>query len=238
MSKKTEIAKQETTALATNGRGRGFEEPTQREDLIIPRAKLFQGLPVEYDQYPDAKPGQILNSLTKEVLPQEFIPVFKFTNWIRFNPRNKEDRGFDPAYAPGAMIWNSNDPHDPRVVEQGKFGPNGEPPLATKFLNFFSVFPGCAMPVVVSFSKTSFKAGRQLMTIAQLTGGDMFSRKYKLGVKKESGDQGSYYVLTVDPAGMVEGEMFKQAERFYDEFSAKPIKVHEEQAADTEEVPY
>jgi hypothetical protein len=135
------------------------------------------------------------------------------------------------------MIWNTNNPHDPRVEEYGKFGPNGEPPLATKFLNFFSLFPGSKMPIVVSFSKTSFKAGRQLMTIAQLTGGDMFSRKYKLGVKKEAGDQGSYYVFTVDPAGVVEGDLFKQAERLYEDFATKPIKV-DDQAAPTEEVPF
>lgn len=234
-----QIARKEKTEIArTQSRGRGFEEPTAREDLIIPRAKLFQGLPVEYDQYPDAKPGQILNSLTKEVLPNEFIPIFKFTNWIRFNPRSKDERGFDPNFQLGAMIWNTNDPHDPRVQELSTFGPNGEPPIAIKFLNFFSLFPGHAMPVVVSFSKTSFKAGRQLMTIAQLNGGDMFSRKYKLGVKKESVEQGSYYVLTIDPAGIVEGDLFKQAEQWFEDFAMKPIKVHDETATEEEPVPF
>ncbi|OQA55922.1 MAG: hypothetical protein BWY42_01257 [Candidatus Omnitrophica bacterium ADurb.Bin277] len=239
MEKKTEIAVKEETALAqSTGRGRGFEEPTAKEDLIIPRAKLFQGLPSEYDKYPDAKPGQILNSITKELLPSEFIPIFKFTNWVRFNPRNKEDRGFDPNAAPGAVIWRTNDPHDPRVEAEGKFGPNGEPPLATKFLNFFSVFPGCPMPVVVSFSKTSFKAGKQLLSIAQFSGGDMFGKKYALGSKKESGDSGSYYVLTVTPSGIVDGDLFKQAERLFDEFATKPIKVDEEHVADEEPAPF
>ena len=227
-----------TSLSKSNGCGRGFEEPIAREDLVIPRAKLFQGLPTEYEKFPDAKPGQILNSLTKETLPAEFVPVFKFTNWVRYNARKQGEPGFDPNYAPGAMIWRSTDPHDPKVRAESEFGPNGEPPLATKFLNFFSVFPGSSMPVVVSFSKTSLKAGRQLITLAQLTGGDMFSRKYRLGVKKESNDQGSYYVLTVDPAGIVDTELYKQAEALFENFATKPIKVDEEQPEATEEAPF
>jgi len=240
MSKTKDIAvKQETAVAVSQGRGRGFEEPTAKEDLLIPRAKLFQGLPTDYDQFPDAKPGQILNSLTKEQLPSEFVPIFKFTNWTRFNARRKEDAGYDPAFELGAKIWSTNDPHDPRVKEQGVFGPNGEPPLAPKFLNFFSIFPGVPMPVVVSFSKTSFKAGKQLLSIAQFSGGDMFGKTYKLSSKKESSEQYSYYVLNVDQAGMTTGELFKQAEMLYDEFSTKPIKVDEDQSVATEEaVPF
>ena len=93
--------------------------------------------------------------------------------------------------------------------------------------------------MLVSISKTSFKAGKQLLSIAQFSGGDMFGKTYKLTSKKEASEQYSYYVLAVDPAGMTSPELFKQAEMLYDEFSTKPIKVDEDQSVATEEaVPF
>ncbi|WP_348260365.1 hypothetical protein, partial [Salmonella enterica] len=70
-------------------RQRGFESGITQEDLIIPRAKLIQALSPEITEGLGVRPGDIINSLTKEVLPDEFIPVFMFKNFIRFNPRSK-----------------------------------------------------------------------------------------------------------------------------------------------------
>jgi hypothetical protein len=122
--------------------GRGFEEPTLREDLLIPRAELIQPQsPAALEEPAKYHLGMIINSITREVLPEEFVPVFKFTRWIRFNPRNQTDPNFDPAYGIGEELWRSDDPEDLRVIEQSNFGPNGEKPLAIKSLNFFSFFP-------------------------------------------------------------------------------------------------
>lgn len=210
-------------------KGRGFEEPTDKEDLIIPRAKLLQGLSPELQDNQDLKQGMIINSLTQEVLSGNFIPIFKFTNWIRFNPRSSDDPNYNPDYEPGAIIWRSTDPLDPRVQKEGMFGEDGTPPLATKFLNFFSIFEGSAIPVIVSFSKTSFKAGRHLLSLAQFSGGDMFSRKYKLRSELIKGDRGSYYVLKIAVAGAPTEDEYKAAEQLYTDFSSrKDIKVHEE----------
>jgi hypothetical protein len=218
---------------ATGAPRRGFEEPTQQEDLVIPRAKLLQGLSpevVEKAKAPDGtvlESGMIINSLTKEILPSVFIPVFKFTNWIRFNPRNKKEEGFDPAYEPGAIIWRSVDPMDPRVQEEAKFGPNGEKPLATKFLNFFSLFPGVGMPIIVSFSKTSFNAGRRLLTMGQFSGKDMFAKKYELAAKQEAGDAGVYFVLTVEAREDASEEEYGTAAQLWEQFHARAIQVHD-----------
>ncbi len=117
---------------------RGFEGGVDQEDLIIPRAKLIQALSPELAEGVEGiKIGSIINSLTKEILAQDFIPIFTFKNFIRFNPRSKDDPNFDSDYEPGAVIWKSVDPMDPRVKEQTKFGPNGEKPVAITFINFF-----------------------------------------------------------------------------------------------------
>lgn len=209
---------------------RGFEGGVDQEDLIIPRAKLIQALSPELAEGVDGiKIGSIINSLTKEVLAQDFIPIFTFKNFIRFNPRSKDDPNFDSDYEPGAVIWKSVDPMDPRVKEQTKFGANGEKPIAVTFINFFSYFPGVSMPIIVSFSKTSYKAGKNLLSLAKFCGGDMFSRKYKLVSQMETNDVATYAVLKVKPVGAVTPEEFQLCEKFWNEFSAKieAIQVHE-----------
>ena len=236
-----DLQKNQSGALAPVDVRKGFEEPSQQEDFIIPRAKLLQALspevladPVKY------KPGMIINSLTLDILPDTFIPIFKFTNWIRFNPRNTQDKNYDPAYGLGDIIWRSKDPLDPKVIEEAKFGDDGSNPLATKFLNFFSYFPGVDMPVIVSFSKTSFKAGKRLLSLAQFASKDgnpidMFGRKYKLSVKQETNDaKQAYFVFTVDPAEFTEGDDYAITSALWEKFHAKAIQVHEESPEDTE----
>jgi hypothetical protein len=237
------IAKKEGTQIAQReAPGRGTESGFQREDLIIPRVNLLQALsPAVSEAGSLLRPGQIVNSLTKEILPEVFIPVFLFVNWIRFNPRDSKKDGFDPAFEPGAMMWKSTDPNDPRVKEQGVFGPNGEPPIATKFLNFFSYFPGSSTPVILSFSKTSFRAGRELLTLTQLGGGDMFSKKYSLTSKQDTNGQFTYFVFQEKGAGRSNDEERAEAEAFWQQFHEKDIVVHEEgkeESTDAEAVPF
>jgi len=210
-------------------KGRGFEETTDKNDYIIPRVKMLQALSPEVIEG-TLKSGQVINSLTLDILPEIFIPIFKFTNWIRWNPRNKNDPNFDGNYAPGALIWKSNNPEDEKVKEEGAWGDNGEVPLATKYLNFFTIFPGHPMPLILSFSKTSYKAGKKLITLGSLFGGDMFGRKYKLKVKQEETDGNKYFVFDIEPVGIIEigTAEFTSAENTYDSFSDKPIVMHEE----------
>jgi len=239
-----ELSKPENTALATQAQPqRGFEGGVDREDLIIPRAKLIQALSPELTEGLDGiKVGSIINSLTKEVLPQEFIPIFTFKNFIRFNPRSKDDPNFDPDFVPGGVIWKSTDPADEKVKEEAKFGPNGEKPLATTFINFFSYFPGVPMPVVVSFSKTGYKTGKNLLSLAKFCGGDMFGRKYRLFSQMETNDVATYSVLKVKPVGPVTPDEFQLCERLWNEFSAKAsvIQVHDEEVQEetAEKRPY
>ena len=240
-----EVTKKENSSLMQNDKNqRGFESGVDQEDLIIPRAKLIQALSPEMQEGLDGiKIGSIINSLTKEMLPDEFIPIFAFKNYIRFNPRSKDDPNFDPAFEPGAIIWRSSDPSDPLVQEQTKFGRNGEKPVATTFLNFFSYFPGVPMPVIVSFSKTSYRSGKQLLSLGKFCGGDMFSRKYKLMSQMETNDIGTYAVLKVTPVGNSSPDDFAICEKLWTDFAAKAkdIQVHTDEESteeSTEERPY
>ena len=220
--------------------GRGFEGMRMdKADLILPRAKLLQALSPEVAEgtMEGAKPGQIINSLLRTILPSRVVPIFCFKSWFRFNPRDPQSEVFNGDFEPGAMIWRSLDPDDPKVIEEAAFGENGEPPLALTCLNFFSLFPSVPMPIVLSFSKTSYKTGKQLLSLARFCGGDMWNRAYQLGSTLQKNDKGTYYIFTVTTLGESSPEERQQAEAWWGHFSEKAsaLKVHEEEQ-DTVEV--
>lgn len=206
----------------------GFEEPIDRTDLIIPRAKLFQGTPTEQDQFPNVKPGSVINSLTAEPVGSLFVPCFKWTEVVRFNARNQKDPTFDPSFGPGAMIWKCTDPTDPRWKE-GEFGPNGEKPTAMRTMNFLCYFIDQPMPIILSFAKTSYRAGKKLLSIAQFSGQDMFSKRYRLGTKREESDGNIYYVLTVDMDGNATEQEYATAKKWYQDLAKakEALNIHE-----------
>lgn len=221
----TDIIKTEKQEL-TNTEPRGFEQ-TGSEDLIIPRAKkLEQNSPEVIEEGSELKSGQIINSITKEILPEIFTPIIATKSWIRFNPRKKEERGFDPSFGPGDMIYKTTNPNDPRLKEDSKWeGDN--PPLATAFLNFLSVFEGSDFPVVVSFCNTSYKAGKTLLSIAKFAGGDIFSKSYKLTTKRVQNDQGVYHLLNVQMAKNTDEETLSKCIAIYNSFKGKELKTDE-----------
>jgi len=231
---KKDVALNSGGALVNSGEVQeGFEEPIDIKDIIISRALLLQALSPDVVAHGDVfRPGQIMDSVTKIILSAEFIPLYKFTNYIRFNPRNQKHPDYDPAYGPGDIMWRTSDPLDKRVIEETKFRDDGSAPLAIKFLNYMSYFPGTDMPIVVSFAKTSYNAGKNLLNLALRTKKAMFATKYKLSSMPEVNSAGqSYFVLSVDSLGPVSEEEFALAKKLKDLYSIKNVKVHEEAPA-------
>ena len=208
---------------------KGFEEPIQPGELTIPRVKLLQGLSPEVQEKPrEFYAGMLISSITKETLPENFIPIKRMPNtWVRFNPRDAKAPGFVPDVKPGAVVWKSNDPKDPRVIEDTKFGEKGEAPLATAFLNFLCYFEGFTIPLLLSFGRTSYQPGKDFLTMAFGFGGDMYSRKYKLVAKQITNDKGTFNVLSVTPAGKTSEDELAIGSTLFEAFGGD-IKVHEE----------
>lgn len=221
--------------LAVFGANRkGFEEGIRPGELTIPRVKLLQGLSPEVQEKPrEFYAGMLVGSITKEPLSETFVPIRRMGNtWVRFNPRDDKHPAFLKDFKAGAVVWRSNDPKDPRVVEETKFGPSGEAPLAITFMNFLCFFEGFTLPFVLSFGKTSYKAGQDFLTMAYGFGGDMFSRRYKLASKQITNDKGTFYVLSVSPAGKSSQDEIEIGETLYDKFAGVDLKVHEEDEAE------
>ncbi len=227
--------KKSTLPVKIEAQGRGFEEPTDREDLLIPRASLLQALsPQVTEGIERCKSGVVINSISNTILPAEFIPIFKYTEYLKFNPRDKKDENYDPAFEPGQLIWRITDKEDPRVAET-KFAEDGSKPTAQKVMNFLCYFPGEPMPIVLGFAKTSYKAGKKLISLAQLSGGDMFSRKYRLQTKQADKEGIKYFVLDVALINKCNQAEFAIAEGLYNRFRGKELKVHEPEKKIVEE---
>jgi hypothetical protein len=198
---------------------RGIDSNITQDDLILPRLELTQALSPSVVTG-DAKPGVLLNSVDKSEFGKEMsiIPVILRKHYIRWIPRNEG----------GGMLWKSDNPADPRVIEETKFGPNGEKPLATAYLNFLCLVEGQEMPIVVSFSNTSYTAGRRLLTMAKMQGGDLFSRSYKLSAKPKTNNKGTFFVLEVGEGQLTTKEDYARAERLYNAFASRDIKFESE----------
>lgn len=219
---------------------RGLEAADDPDDIIIPRARLLQpGSPEVSATLPGQAPknwaGQVIDSLTKEVLPMEFIPIIMKKEWIRFNPALKEDPTFNKDFEPGAIIWRSSDPDDPRVQKEGKFGPMGERPMATAFLNFLCLFPGHSTPAILGFKGSSYAAGKLLYNLILRSKKDAFSSKYRITLKQAQGPNSStYYIMEVELVGPATPEEFKVCEELWQQFHAKQIRIDDEGLTETE----
>ena len=145
---------------------------------------------------PGIKVGAIINSLTKEALMEEFIPIFSFKKPGLTEEQRRSE--FRLGLWAGAIIWRSADLSGRQVLEQTKFGPNGENRWPRRLTS--SYFPGVPMPVIVSFAKTSYRTGKQLLSLGRFCGGDMFSA-VPFDLADESNNIGTYAVLRVTPVG-------------------------------------
>lgn len=221
---KKEIATKDNNTHLTLQKPKGFENPIETEDLATPFAKLLHPLSPEVLKE-GMKAGTIINSLTKEQLSENFIPIFWFKNYMKFNAKDKKSPSYDPNYPLGSLIWKTDDPNDPRV-EETKFK-NGEKPSAMAVINFFSWFENQPMPIVISFAKSSYKTGKQLLSMTKFSNGNMFSRKYKLFSLSEENDIASFFVYKIALVGKATPEEESLCEELWKEYSKKQIETEE-----------
>ena len=224
--KKDELVVKEQSALAIPTK-RGLEVTPEQSDIVIPRTQLLQKM----SEIPDGmKAGWIINSLTREMLPAEFVPIMNLYMYLRFNSKDKSKPGFDSAFEPGQLMWRTPSPTTEQLKEC-EFGPDGEAPLAQKQICFLSYFMGEDIPVMLNFSKTSYNAGKRLLTLAKYLPGDIWDYKYKLASIEEHKNGNDYYVLKVTPAGKSDEETRQHAIGLYTQFKAMNVadKVHAEE---------
>lgn len=230
------LIKQESNAVTSVNQARGFERIDLRE-VSMPRVKVMQGLSPELeDEDYDFRPGDIIHGLLMEKLPENFIPLQVWDSRILFSSREEGSK----------ILCRANDGRHgfpegadtPRPCSSCPHGQwNGDnPPECTLTINVLALFEGYDMPVVIQFANTSWKYGNRFKQMAVYSGGDIFSRKYKLKSKRESNDKGTYYVIQAKPAGLPTEEEYKKAEALYERFLNVTVVADVEDEMDEIEV--
>jgi len=220
MPKKKEVAKAATTDVAVHTKPRGFDDEDP-SDLMLPRIELLQSMSPTV-QNGLGKAGELVNQISKTPLPTDvFVPIAMHRKFIKWIPRNEG----------GGIEYQTSDPKDPRVIQDTKWGSNGEKPSCTKYLNFLVLLEGSTLPIILSFAMTSFQAGRKLYTMAKMAGGDVWEKKYKLHSVSKTNNMGTFFVFDVTEAGDAGEEDKKIAEQLYNAFSTRDLNFEVEGTA-------
>ena len=187
----------------------GFEDE-EAGDVIIPRVKVIQTLSPERKEK-QADEGDIINSLTKEKLNGKvFIPVFKFNNNVWWKDRS-EGGGIQCMSRDGKTGTTTDDQTMLcQVCRKCEFDNTKKGkeaiPVCTKYINFFGFFAGERMPIILSFSKTSYNEGKKLYSLAKVTMQNMWNYGYTLSEKLMSKGNNEWYVPVMTAAGPTDEE--------------------------------
>jgi len=214
-------------------------EGVEPDMLVIPRIKLVQKMSVEVDEY-DVKPGSLVNSMTKDVLVEfkkdgasiEIIPILSGRSRIYFAPIGAEGQGILCRSYDGKI--GQGDPGGSCVTCKNSKWWNNEAPACTELINVFCMIRGydLPIPIVASFGRTSYGAGKQLVNFfymdAQREQLPPWNFVYELGVKAVTNDKGSFYVLTIKPAGKATDDEAKRGEQLYQIIKSSQVQIHDE----------
>lgn len=230
----TDVAttKQTGTAMAAaydygDFAGTGFENQT-RDDYSIPFLGVLQGLSPELETVDGAKPGMIINTVTKDLYPREgvvFVPAWTEHSFVEWKPRD-EGGGFVAVHAV-----------DSDVVRQAKeqnqeFGkiklPNGNELIETFYVYGLRIDAesGGLEQTVLAFTSTKIKKYKAWMTKAKMVqialpngrriNAPLPAHRYKLSTVKEKNTKGEYWnwEINFDGANAAEARLAPDSEPF------------------------
>ena len=176
------------------------EAPTlSAQDILIPKILAMQGLS-DFVTDGEAKFGEFRDSVTKELLgsidkPVEVIPFKMEKVWIEYTKK-----GDKFEFAGVVPITPANEGLELEFTKDGKEC------RRDRCMNFYVLLASetekaGALPKIVSFRRTSSRAGKQLATMMYVTnrnaGLSPAGKVVALGGSKESNDKGTYVILNI-----------------------------------------
>lgn len=200
---RTASPKQEPTGLAGN---------ITPQDLRLPRVALLQALSPQLQNDESLKAGMFFNTLTQEAIvsPVVFTPVFIFKNVIKYRPREEG----------GGIVYKTTNFTDEVIKDCTWDG--ATKPSATQFINAVVLVEGQDIPLIVSFSMTSFKTGQDLLTLVQLSG-QAWKYNYTLESVKNTNSKGTYYVMKIKRHSPANADTVIAAASLYDSVKGMSI---------------
>ena len=184
--KKNQVKVQEQTSPQTVPNNADWGIEISKDDLLMPKILMMQKMS-ELVEEQKAKPGELVDSLTEEVLcaQGESLEIIPFrSETIYKEMRAGEFHAVIPAT-------------EKLPLEEMIDGVKVERDLIIQVFVLIPV-PGLDdIPYVISFKRTSRKAGQKIVTKFwrhQMAGLPSCAVSWKLSVKKVAGDKGAYYV--------------------------------------------
>lgn len=216
---KTDVAQAKNTAVAGSYdygdmAHEGFED-TSITDLSIPFLALLQALSeaVEEQTVEGCKAGDMMNSVTKELVPQPLnvIPVYKEESWVRWG-QNKT--GLQGRFAPDApevqeLIKKNGGSRIPPKDSDGKTIPfrdaEGNDVIETYYVYCLVLDEDLKTTVgyiVVPFSSTKITVYKNWMTALYTQKGrpPMFANRASIYTVKQKFAKGSAFNFAIKPA--------------------------------------
>lgn len=242
-SKNTDVAVQQSQELAFSnevpdyikqGQARGSEE-VKASDMVLPRLEIVQALSPIKETNEDAKEGYLFNSVTQEVIGDVayFVPVYFRMEYLVWKD-NDQGGGFFGSFNTAAEA-------EARKAEAVSGGENPEylEIVDTPVQYGLRVTPsGEIEQIVISMAKTKAKVSRKWNAMIQITGGDRFSRVYKITTFRDENKKGQkFFNYVVQPAGFTPKAAYEQAEQLYTVLKTQDFRVAHDSVIDDGEGP-
>lgn len=237
-SKKTDVAVQQSQELAFSnevpdyikqGQARGSEE-VKSSDMVLPRLEIVQALSPIKETNEDAKEGYLFNSVTQEVIGDiaYFVPVYFRMEYLVWKD-NDQGGGFFGSF-------NTQAEAEARKAEAVSEGENPEylEIVDTPVQYGLRITPeGLVEQIVISMAKTKAKVSRKWNAMIQITGGDRFSRVYKITTFRDENAKGQkFFNYVVQPAGFTPKAAYEQAEQLYGVLKTQDFRVAHDSVVD------
>lgn len=188
-------------------------------DIIVPRLEVVQALSPCLDESEDAyiegcKAGDLYNSVTRKLYGEQayVVPVVfrkEYNVWVKRKKgeatgKTNQFKGSFPSMeaAEAKLEEVGADKHE--IIE-----------TPMHFCLLVDQESGLTEQIVVSMPKTKYKVSRKWNSLIQMSGGDRFSRVYKLYGTREENDFGKFFNFNVMPVGYPSKPLYMTAADLY-----------------------
>jgi hypothetical protein len=192
-------------------------------DIVVPRVKVLQAMSAEVTDVEGAKVGDFYNTLTNELYGARlaFVPLMPFKQRILLVRAERRDRieaalGAEISEGDGLKCRSFDMVHgqgEPGILcEQCPLSVwvGNVPPLCTETYNLAATSETGEL-IVLSFSKSGARTGKQLFSALRLTPVVPWTYLYSLTSKMVQNDQGRFAVPTFKREGATTSEQRDQA---------------------------
>lgn len=240
------------------------KEAIGQDDIQTPRLKLMQGLSPELQEFNLLRAGHFFHPSSEFIFDAPFkaVVIHMDRRYILWRPRDsgggilaRADDGihWSPSSGEFAVTLDKKDGGDevtwkmaPTVTQSGlanwgTMNPNDKnsPPAATLMYNYLLVFPDEPelMPAVLSFQRTSIKAGRNFNTKIKTIRTPIFGTVWEFGSVEETNARGQkFFNMAVKSAGLVEDkDQYDMYRAMYMQFAKTGIQIKDIEGLQGEE---